>query len=180
MGAEPGDQPDRTRSADLACDLAHRAVGADEQSGAEFRFDAVVHGRDRDVARCGVDTRLADEPIADEPRRFDQLRARVDGLGGQAAVKLHPIDHIPVDAVPADSHRRMIRGVDDYAPDGVQDEIVADLGDVDRPGRDEARAVARLADLAVLLEDPDLEADEREVAGDSTAGGARADDENVS
>jgi hypothetical protein len=84
-----------------------------------------------------------------------------------------------VDAVPADPHRRTIRRVDNGAPDGVQDEIVADLGDLDCPGRDETGAVTRLTDLRVLLEDPHLQATEREIACDATPRWACADDENV-
>ena len=69
--------------------------------------------------------------------------------------------------------------MDEGAPDGVEHEIVIDLRDVERPRRDEARAVAGLTDLAVLLEDPDLEAGQGQVPCGPTAGRAGTDDQDV-
>jgi hypothetical protein len=70
VGAGPGDDPLGRVPRIWRATLLIAPSAPTSSRGAEFRLDEVARSRDGDAAGRGVDVRLADELIADEPRRL--------------------------------------------------------------------------------------------------------------
>ncbi len=81
-----------------------------------------------------------------------------------------------MDTIATDLDRLATSRVDERAADRVEDDVVADVRELQGPWRHETRAVARPADLGVLFEDGDVEAGLGHVPRDPAARRAGTDD----